>query len=384
MLEVADILRAVGTAYRARFAASMLPSHLRAMSDIVLCRTSALGGHITKCDRCGETEYSYHSCRNRHCPKCHRDQTERWLEAWRSRLLSCPYFLLTFTLPEELRAVARAHQKVVYGALIRSAASALQKLAADPRYLGARPGMIAVLHTWRRDMRYHPHVHILVSAGGLDRDDGRWVPSRNPAFLLPGRALSVIFRAKVRDALLAADLVRGIRTRTWRRRWVVHCQHAGTGEKVLDYLGRYVYRIAIANSRLESFDGEQVVFRYRDRRSGEMKRCRIDAIEFTRRFLQHVLPRSFVKVRSYGLYSASSRPSLEHARRTLTQPAQSSTPELERASPLASASNDSGQEQSHELVRRKCPHCGVGRMHIVADLLPTPSTNAHPVIRAPP
>ena len=383
MLEVADILREVGPEYRARFGARMPPSHQRAMRDIELCSTAALGGHLTRCDRCGESEYSYHSCRNRHCPKCHRDQTERWLEAWRSRLLSCPYFLLTFTLPQELRALARAHQKVVYGALMRSAAAALQKLADDPRYLGARPGMLAVLHTWTRDMRYHPHVHVLVTAGGLESAGGRWVPSKNPAFLLPCRALSVIFRAKVRDALQARGLAGDVRARTWRRRWVVHCQHAGTGEKVLEYLGRYVYRIAIANSRLESFDGQHVVFRYRDGRSGAMKRCEIDAMEFTRRFLQHVLPRGFVKVRSYGLYSTSSRPSLEHARGQFAHAARGSDGRCDGVSTLASVPNDT-VAQAEAIPRRTCPRCGLGRMHVVADLPPTFAASSHPIVRAPP
>lgn len=185
MLEIADIFREVGPAYRERFGARMLPSHLKAMSDIELCRTAALGGHLRKCDHCGETDYSYHSCRNRHCPKCHGDQTERWLEAQRSRMLLCPYFLLTFTLPDELRELARSNQKIVYGILLTCAAEALKTLAADPRYMGARPGMIAVLHTWTRAMLYHPHAHFLVTAGGLTKDDRRWVECKNPAFLVP-------------------------------------------------------------------------------------------------------------------------------------------------------------------------------------------------------
>jgi hypothetical protein len=334
--------------------------------------------------RCRCRAASYHSCRNRHGPKTHRDQTERWLDAWRSRLLPCPYFLLTFTLPQELRPLARAHQKVVYGALMRSAAGALQELTADPRYLGARPGMIAVLHTWTRDMLYHPHVHVLVTAGGLEGAGERWVASRNLAFLLPCRALSVIFRAKVRDALRATGLAGDVRARTWRRRWVVHCQHAGTGEKVLGYLGRYLYRIAIANSRLESFDGQHVVFRYRDGRSGAMKRCRIDAMEFVRRFLQHVLPRGFVKVRSYGLYSTSSRPALEHARGQLAHTARGDASPSDCASALASGSNETGPQESEAIARRICPRCGLGHMHVVADLLPTFATSHHPIIRAPP
>lgn len=375
MLEVADIFREIGPAYRARFGARMLPSHVRAMSDIELCRTSALGGHLARCDRCGETEYSYHSCRNRHCPKCHGDQTERWLEAWRGRLLPCPYFMLTFTLPQELRALARARQRIVYGTLMKAAASALQKLTADSRYLGARPGLLAVLHTWTRDMLYHPHVHILVTAGGLDRAEGNWVESKNPAFLLPCRALSVIFRAKVRDALQDADLLGGIPARTWRRKWVVHCQHAGTGDKVLEYLGRYVYRIAIANSRLENFDGERVVFRYRDGRSGQTKRCALEALEFIRRFLQHALPRRFVKVRAYGLYSASCRPALERARQILGQATPCSGDTPQGASASVPAVDDAG---------RTCPYCQAGRMQIVAELLPVLLPNSRTTIRAPP
>lgn len=380
MLEVADIIREVGQVYRARFGARMLPSHQRVLSDIELCRTSALGGHLTTCDHCGESGYSYHSCRNRHCPKCHRDRTERWLSAWRGRLLPCPYFLLTFTLPQELRSVARAHQNVVYGALMTSAASSLQKLVADPCYLGARPGMIAVLHTWTRDMRYHPHVHILVTGGGLDRAGGSWIASRNPAFLVPCRALSVIFRAKVRDALDQAGLLGGLPSKTWRRQWVVHCQHAGTGEKVLEYLGRYMHRIAIANSRLETFDGQHVVFRYHDNRSRKVKHCRLEAIEFVRRFLQHVLPRRFVKVRAYGLYSTSSRPALEQALRMLAPAGATSDAD---SSALGLAPDDSGHEPV-EVVLRTCPSCGIGHMHIVAELLPTFISNPPPKTRVPP
>lgn len=200
---------------------------------------------------------------------------------------------------------------------MRAAAGALVKLAADPRYLGARPGLVAVLHTWTRDLRYHPHVHILVTAGGVD-GEGAWVASRNPAFLLPCRVLSVLFRAKVRDALRHAGLGEDVPSSTWRRKWVVHCQHAGTGDKVLEYLGRYVHRVALSNSRLESFDGEHVVFRYRDNRSGAIQHCRLDARDFIGRFLQHVLPKSFVKVRAYGLHRSSCREALDLVRQALT------------------------------------------------------------------
>ena len=163
MLEVADIVRAAGPAYREAFASRMLPSHRRALHDLETCRTAAWGGHLRRCDRCGEIQYRYHSCRNRACPKCHADQTRRWLEAHRARLLPCPYFLVTFTLPQELRPLARSHQRQVYGALLRTAAATLSTLAADPDHLGARPGLFGVLHTWTRAMLYHPHAHFLIT-----------------------------------------------------------------------------------------------------------------------------------------------------------------------------------------------------------------------------
>ncbi len=212
---------------------------------------------------------------------------------------------------------------------------------------------------------------MLVTAGGLDRAGGCWVASRNPAFLLPCRALSVIFRAKVRDALRKEQLIEGVRARTWCRRWVVHCQHAGSGEKVLEYLGRYVHRIAIANSSIENVDGKSVTFRYRDNRTRAVSRCRLDAIEFVRRFLQHVLPRRFVKVRSYGLYSTSCRPALEHAREALVRASQGEVADGPR----------SGTTNHPE---RTCPFCGVGRMHVVAELPRIWPAGAPPSVRAPP
>ena len=174
MLEVADVFREAGPAYRQRFGSRMLPSHLKAMRDIERCRTQALGGHLRQCDRCATLQYSYHSCRNRHCPKCQGDQTQAWLDRQRARLLPCPYFLLTFTLPDPIRRLARSHQKAVYGILLSAAAQSLLELTADPRWLGARPAVLAVLHTWTRDLRYHSHAHLLVSAGGLRPDRRVW------------------------------------------------------------------------------------------------------------------------------------------------------------------------------------------------------------------
>jgi hypothetical protein len=378
VLEVADIFREAGQAYRDRFAARMLPSHLRAMRDIERCRTAALGGHLRQCDGCGALQYSYHSCRNRHCPKCHGDQTDRWLEQQRARLLPCSYFLLTFTLPAELREVARAHQKLVYSILMKSAAQALLKLTADPRYLGARPGMIAVLHSWTRAMLYHPHAHLLVTAGGLTGDGQTWRYPNHPDFLVPGRALSIIFRAKVRDALDKAQLLDRLPEKTWKKKWVVHCQHAGNGEKVLHYIARYLFRIAIANSRLESFDGDQVTFRYRDNHSGILQSCRLPAQEFISRFLQHVLPRGFAKLRSYGLYSPTCKASLDHARSLLVQSLSNPMP-IHQDDATRDDSTDTAVSAREDPI---CPCCRRGVMKIVQTIPPVPGPSAS--TRGPP
>ena len=363
MLELADIVRAAGEVYQALHGATLLPSHRRALSDIVACRTAALGGHVQACDHCGTRQYSYHSCRNRHCPKCHGAQTQRWLERQRARLLPCAYFLLTFTLPAELRALARAHQKLVYGVLMTAAAAALLKLTADPRYLGARPGLLAVLHTWTRALLYHPHVHVLVTAGGLRGTDQTWVRPRHAAFLVPGRALSRLFRGKMRAGLRKAGLLEQVPRAVWRHEWVVHVQHAGTGAKVLEYLARYVFRIALVNSRLEQFEHGQVTFRYRDGRTGLMRRCTLDAVAFLGRFLQHVLPQGFTKVRHYGLFSPSRRDLLAQAREQLI--AASAQPPADRA-PIASVPTPA----PISAPCRRCPACGIGVLHIVETLRP--------------
>lgn len=303
MLEVADIVRAAGPEVCDRLA--VLPSQKRALLSILQCRTPALGGQVYGCQQCGRLHYSYHSCGNRHCPKCHGQQTEQWLHQQQARLLPCPYYLLTFTLPAELRALARSHQKLLYGLLLRAAAASIQKLCADPKWLGAQPALLGVLHTWTRAMLYHPHAHFLVSAGGLSADAKSWVPAKNPKFLIPVRALSVIFRAKMCHGLRTAGLLKTVPAKIWKQKWVVHCQHAGSGQKVLDYLGRYVFRIAISHSRLEALEQGKVTFRYRDNQTQQIKHVQLPVAEFVQRFLQHVLPRGLTKVRHYGLTSAA-------------------------------------------------------------------------------
>ena len=363
MLEVADILRAAGPELCARLA--VLPSQKRALQAILQCRTPALGGQVYGCEDCGALHYSYHSCGNRHCPKCHGQQTERWLEKQRARLLPCPHYLPTFTLPSELRAVARSHQKLVYGLLLSTAAASIQKLCADPKWLGAQPGLMGVLHTWTRAMLYHPHAHFLVSAGGLSAEGQRWVPAKSPRFLVPVRALSVVFRAKMRDRLKRAGLLQQLPAKIWKQPWVVHAQHAGSGQKVLDYLGRYVFRIAISNSRLECLNDWQVTFRYRDNQTQQLKRVRLPVQEFVQRFLQHVLPKGLPKVRHYGLISSACRQRYAVARSLLQ------TVSLPAAAPTDEPPNSSQDQPPHDRSIARCPRCGTGRLIWLGQILPS-------------
>jgi hypothetical protein len=355
MLEVADIARLHGEAYKQKFGHSLTSVQKRALADIQNCRTPFFGGHVHQCDHCGAKVYSYHSCRNRSCPKCHQDQTERWIARQRERLLACPYYLLTFTLPAELRPAAQSHPKIVFRLLMKAAADALQKLARDPRFLGARIGALSVLHTWTRAMLFHPHVHMLVPAGGLSFEGSRWVQPNNPAFLVPVHALSIIFRAKICAGRRKAGLLSQIPGSVWKKSWVVHSKHAGSGQKVLDYLGRYVFRIAITNSRLESMQDGFVRFRYRDNRTQAMRHATISGIEFLHRFLQHVLPRGCTKVRHYGIFSPSCRHQLDHARALITVPA-----------PVSDSSPDSSSRRT----ARPCPLCRTGSLLPIELLAP--------------
>jgi Putative transposase/Transposase zinc-binding domain len=353
MLELADIVRAVGPQERARLA--LLPSQQRALQAIVQCRTAALGGDLYQCTHCGRLHYSYHSCGNRHCPKCHGQQTQAWLQRESRRLLPCAYDLVTFTVPAELRALARSRHKLFYGLLLKCAAASLQKLCRDPQWLGAQPSLLGVLHTWTRALLYHPHAHFLVSAGGLSADGQQWVEPKNAAFLVPVQALSRIFRAKLRRALKDQNLLSAVPREAWTKDWVVHIQHAGRGEKVLGYLARYVFRIALSNSRLERFENGQVTFRYRDNRTQQLRRVCLPAVEFLRRFLDHVLPKGFAKVRHYGLASTNNQArqaqalvlleKLQAAGTPSSQPSAPSTPTPAATQPL-----------------RRCPYCGIGQL----------------------
>jgi len=361
VLEVAGIVRLHGEAFLRQYGNSLSSAQKRALRDISACRTPLRGGHVYKCRHCQEKIFSYHSCCNRSCPKCAQAQTERWIEKQRRRLPACSYFLVTFTLPGELRPLARTHPKKIYGLLMKAAADALQKLAADPRYLGARLGILAVLHTWTRAMLFHPHVHMLVTAGGLAPDGQTWIRPKHPKFLVPGRALSVIFRAKFCAGLKKAGLLSNVPVPVWKKNWVVHSQHAGRGGKVLDYLGRYVFRIAISNSRIESIDNGAVRFRYRDNRAQEMRRVTLPGVEFLARFLQHVLPRGAVKVRNYGIFSPSSKSMLARARQLLSQ--NSPAEEQSSSSPQPVAPHSSSVREW-----ATCPLCRIGTLVLIGSV----------------
>ncbi len=308
-IEVADVFRQFGASYIDAFGERMLPSHHRAISDITACRTQAMGGHLYQCEDCGERFHVYHGCRNRSCPACHKRQTEEWLEARTAQLLPCPYYHVTVTVPRELRAMFRANRKEAYGMLMKAAAQTVMALCRDKRYMGAAPAILAVLHTWTAKMGYHPHVHLLVSGGGIAEDGTAWCEAKHP-YLIPVRAASPILRAKFRELMekrqpgLCAQQPRA----AWTKKWNVWCKHTGQGKTaVLDYLARYVHRIAITNARIVAMDDSTVTFRYKERKKDRWRSRTLSGHQFMRQFLQHVLPKGFHKVRYYGLWNPKKR-----------------------------------------------------------------------------
>jgi hypothetical protein len=365
VLELADIFRAAGPRYREVHADQLLPSHHRAMRDIVACRTPALGGSLYRCDDCGAFDYRYHSCRNRHCPTCQEERAQTWLEHTRARCLPCDHYLLTFTLPAELRAAARSNQTLVYAALLRAAAAAVQTLADDRQWIGGTPGILAVLHTWSRTLEYHPHAHLLVTAGGLSSDGTAWIKPAHSRFLMPGYMLSEIFQTKMRAALSRAGLASLIDPAVWTRPWTVHVQQIGTGEHPLRYLSRYVYRVALSNHALASFTNDRVTFRYTPAQSHETKRLTLPVDAFIGRFVQHILPTGFTKIRSYGLLSPSRRPDLERARHLLQLHAVDTTTPTTTTLDPSTASTDVDLRDTSGPV---CPVCQRGHLRCVEQL----------------
>ena len=346
-VELADIFRQYGPAYRQKYASRMPTTHLKAMQAIEQCRTEALGGQVYRCPNCEQVQYSYHSCRNRHCPKCQNEKAQDWLDKQQDLLLPVPYFLLTFTLPAAFNEVARSQQRLLYDLLFKTSAAATQQLAQESRGLGGQIGLVGVLHTWGRNLAYHPHIHYLVPAGAVTNEKREWVPARYN-FLLPVRALSKVFRAKLQQALRNTDCYPQIPANVWQQDWVVHCEAVGSGLNALKYLAPYIFRVAISNNRILKLEGDRVTFRYRDTDTGAEKRCTLAAEEFIHRFLQHVLPKGFVKVRYYGFFAATRRARLASVRQHLGKHTAST------ASPKTQPATDPTQARPKFL----CPQCG--------------------------
>ncbi|RWA84902.1 IS91 family transposase [Mesorhizobium sp.] len=369
-LEVADIFRAAGPAYLATHAGHLSQQHLKVMSAIENCRTAALGGHVEACEDCGQWRIAYNSCRNRHCPKCQGAAARIWLAEREADLLPVGYFHVVFTLPAEVADVAFQNKAMVYDLLFRAASETMMTIAADPQHLGARIGITAVLHTWGSAMTHHPHVHMIVPGGGIALDGKRWVSSR-PAFLLPVKVLGKLFRRLFLTRLLAlhdagrliffGSMAHLAERRAFlrhlapvrKKRWVIYAKPPFAGpEAVLAYLSRYTHRVAISNRRLIRFDEDGVTFRYKDYRRDGADRQRVMTLatdEFIRRFLLHVLPCGFHRIRHYGLLSGGSRKDCLALARQL----------LAAAPPVT---NDPPAEPDD--FRPPCPCCG-GRMIVI-------------------
>jgi hypothetical protein len=372
-LEVADLIQAQGARFVDQYRRQLSYQQLKVLHAIAQCRTAALGGHVDDCPRCGHTAISYNSCRNRHCPKCQSQARQRWLTAREKELLGVPYFHVVFTLPHALIPLCQRNPRVLYDLLFRASAAAMLEVAADPKHLGAQLGFLSILHTWGQNLLPHPHVHCVIPAGGLSLDRTRWVHPKYP-FFLPVKVLSRVFRGKFVNRLKRAFrknklqfppanatlkqpklFLRFLRT-LFREDWVVYAKPAfGGAPQVLRYLGRYTHRVAISNHRLLAFAGERVTFRWKDYAHGNKQRqMTLAATEFLRRFVQHVLPRGFVRIRQFGFLANSCRTArLLLVRELLT----AGTPKpRESCAPAAS-----------EAHTWSCPRCG-GPMRIGSPL----------------
>jgi Putative transposase/Transposase zinc-binding domain len=382
-LEVADVFREYGPAYLDTFGNITSAEQRRVLRDLTRCRTAELGGHVEACDRCGHRRIAYNSCRNRHCPKCQTAARAQWLDNRAAELLPVEYFHVVFTLPDSIGPIALQNPRVVYGTLFRAAAETLLQIARDPQHLGADIGFLAVLHTWGQNLHLHPHVHGVVPGGGISPDGDRWVACR-PGFFLPVRVLSRLFRGKflaflredyrrgrltfhgqqqeLADAAAFGQLLDGLR----QKEWVVYAKPLfGGPQQVLKYLARYTHRVAISNQRLVELQADKVYFQWKDYAdSNAPKVMALDALEFIRRFLLHVLPSGFVRIRHYGLLANRHREEkLGRCRALLAVPAAPQQPTAGEPAPDTAA--EAGAEPW-----QLCPICGHGRMVVIEELEP--------------
>jgi putative transposase/transposase-like zinc-binding protein len=375
-LEVADIFRDHGTAWRAANAGHVSLDQLKVMSAIERCRTAALGGHVERCEKCSYTVIAYNSCRNRHCPKCQGAAAQEWLTEREAELLPLPYFHLVFTLPAAIADIAYQNKGVIYDLLFKASSEALLTIAADPKHLGARVGILSVLHTWGSALTHHPHVHMIVPGGGFSLDGERWISSR-PRFFLPVRVLSRLFRRLFLKKLVAAHAAGELRffnghaaladlqnfsafvAPLRKSEWVVYSKRPfGGPEEVLRYLARYTHRVAISNRRLIACDERGVTFKWKDYRlegSDRYKVMTLPTHEFIRRFLMHVLPAGFHRIRSYGLLASGKRAeNIARARELLAPP-------IIPVDAIKASSPNPATAAEPQTADHSCPCCG-GRM----------------------
>ena len=390
-LEVADIFRDHGAAWRSANAGHVSLDQLKVMSAIERCRTAALGGHVERCEneKCGYTHIAYNSCRNRHCPKCQGAAAREWLAEREAELLPVPYFHVVFSLPAKIAAIAYQTKAAIYDILFKASAETMITIAADPKHLGARIGLLSVLHTWGSALNHHPHVHMIVPGGGISLDGARWVACR-PDFLLYVGVLSRLFRRLVLEKLTAAHSAGELQffsrhaalanTRAFaaylaplrNSKWVVYCKRPFAGpEQVLRYLARYTHRVAISNRRLLSLDDKGVTFKWKDYRLEGRERYQVMTLtthEFIRRFLMHVLPAGFHRIRYYGLLASGKRAdNIARARELLTLP-------IIPVDAIKAANTNADQPQTPE---HRCPCCG-GRMIIIERFERGATPRSHP------
>jgi len=339
---LADIVRRHSPAYVQQFGSRMPPPHRRVLRDLARCRTHEAGGQLWHCPKCGQTHTACHSCGNRHCPTCGGDDARLWLNRQMALQLPVPYFLCTCTVPEELRQFIASNPSQLLALLFRSSSSALVDLCLNPAWFGAIPGITAMLHTWTRAMAYHPHIHYLVTGGGFDRT-GAWRWPKD-GFLVPAPTLSKLLRARFKAGMrrLDPEAFVAVPAKVWLIDWVVHIKSVGDGTSALKYLSRYIYRVALTDSAILHHDDKSVTFRYREGDTGKSRKMTLPVFQFLHRFLQHVLPKGFVKVRHFGLHHPAHRQQLELARAALywqlRQPLPPPSPAAPEKPPLLCAS----------------------------------------------
>jgi len=331
-MDIAKIFQENISSYIQQFGRKIPFNHLKAINAIINCRNSTMGGEVYFCEECKTYHYSYHSCQNRHCPKCQSSASSEWMKKQMNKLLPVKYYLVTFTIPQELYSVFRSNQKLCYSLLFKSASEALQVLLSDPKYAGGIGGMTSILHTWTRQTHYHPHIHFIVPGGAFDAFRNEW-KSCHHSFLVPVKALSKIYRAKLRDLLKSKDLklFNSIPKAVWQMKFITHSEPVGKGASALKYLSNYVYRIAISNNRIVKYENGMVTFQYKESKTNETKYQTVTALEFMQRFLQHVLPDGFQKVRYYGFMCSAAKALFEQVRLVLSGTKQK--PEVKTAVP---------------------------------------------------